>query len=76
MPELSTIYDYMRAHSALLGERILRLSPALHQFEDTVSPRVDEAAAKARSSAYPPSRVPVRPTIRSVQDASVPKAFP
>ena len=24
MPELSTIYDYMRCHAALLGERILR----------------------------------------------------
>jgi superfamily II DNA or RNA helicase len=41
MPELSTIYDYMRANAALLGARILEEFPALHQFEDTVSPRVD-----------------------------------
>jgi hypothetical protein len=24
MPELATIYDYMRAHATMLGERILR----------------------------------------------------
>ena len=40
MPELSTIYDYMRAHATLLGERILREYPALHQFDDPVSPRI------------------------------------
>jgi superfamily II DNA or RNA helicase len=38
MPELSTIYDYMRANSSLLGERILQEYPALHQFDDPVSP--------------------------------------
>jgi hypothetical protein len=37
MPELSTIYDYMRCHAALLGERILDEYPALHQFNDAVS---------------------------------------
>jgi hypothetical protein len=40
MPELATIYDYMRAHAALLGERILQEYPALHQFDDPVSPRI------------------------------------
>src|ERR1700722_20348364 len=40
MSELSTIYDYMRAHSTLLGERILQEYPALHQFNDRVSPRI------------------------------------
>ena len=40
MPELSTIYDYMRAHSSLLGDRILQEYPALHQFDDPVSPRI------------------------------------
>jgi superfamily II DNA or RNA helicase len=40
MPELSTIYDYMRAHATLLGERILREYPALHQFDDPVSPLI------------------------------------
>ena len=41
MPELSTIYDYMRRHAALLGDRILQEYPALHQFEDAVSPRIE-----------------------------------
>src|SRR6266404_2404961 len=40
MPELSTIYDYMRAHAALLGERILQEYPALHPFDDPISPRI------------------------------------
>jgi len=40
MPELCTIYDYMRAHAALLGQRILQEYPALHQFDDPVSPRI------------------------------------
>ena len=41
MPELSTIYDYLRCHAALLGERILDEFPALHQFDDAVSPRIE-----------------------------------
>jgi superfamily II DNA or RNA helicase len=41
MAELSTIYDYMRANAGLLGARILQEFPALHQFEDPVSPRVE-----------------------------------
>jgi hypothetical protein len=40
MPELCTIYDYMRTHAALLGERILQQYPALHQFDDPVSTRI------------------------------------
>ncbi|MGH9551464.1 MAG: hypothetical protein ACRD3W_18910, partial [Terriglobales bacterium] len=40
MPELCTIYDYMRANAALLGARILQEYPALHQFDNPVSPRV------------------------------------
>lgn len=42
MPELSTIYDYMRSHASLLGERILEEYPALHRFEDPVSPRIEK----------------------------------
>src|SRR5882757_1801358 len=42
MPELSTIYDYMRTHAGLLGERILREYPALHPFDDPISPRIAE----------------------------------
>src|ERR1700726_3816361 len=41
MPELCTIFDYMRAHAALLGDRILQEYPALHQFDDAVSPQVE-----------------------------------
>jgi len=37
MPELCTIYDYMRNHAALLGERILQEYPALHQFDATAT---------------------------------------
>jgi superfamily II DNA or RNA helicase len=40
MPELSTVYDYMRAHASLLGERILREYPALQQFDDAISTRI------------------------------------
>src|ERR1700723_1546470 len=46
MPELSTIYDDLRPHATLLGERILQEYPALHQFEDPVSPRVQELLRK------------------------------
>jgi superfamily II DNA or RNA helicase len=41
MPELCTIYDYMRANASLLGTRILREYAALHQFDDAVSPRIE-----------------------------------
>ena len=41
MSELDTIYAYMRAWSEPLGQRILQEYPALHRFEDPVSPRVD-----------------------------------
>jgi hypothetical protein len=40
MPELSNIFDYMRAHATLLGARIMQQFPALHQFDDPVSPRM------------------------------------
>jgi len=38
---ISDIYTYMRAHAHLLGERILEEYPALHQFDDPVSPRIE-----------------------------------
>jgi len=41
MPELSTIYDYMRANANLLGARILDQFPALHQIHDALSPRIE-----------------------------------
>ncbi|MBZ5682882.1 MAG: hypothetical protein LAO24_22545 [Acidobacteriia bacterium] len=40
MPELFTIYDYMRANASLLGQRILKEFPALHHFDAPVSPRI------------------------------------
>src|SRR3979411_1462950 len=46
MPELCTIYDYMRAHAALLGDRILQEYPALHKFDDAVSHRIEELLRK------------------------------
>ena len=41
MLELSTIYDYMRANAALLGARILQEFPALHQFDEPISKRIE-----------------------------------
>jgi superfamily II DNA or RNA helicase len=41
MPEIATIYDYMRAYAKLLGERIVKEYPALHQFDNSVSPHVE-----------------------------------
>jgi superfamily II DNA or RNA helicase len=41
MPQLSTIYDYMRANAGLLGTRILEQFPALQQIDDPVSPRIE-----------------------------------
>jgi superfamily II DNA or RNA helicase len=41
MAELSTIYDYMRANAGLLGARILEEYPAMHQFENPISPWVE-----------------------------------
>ena len=41
MPELSTIYDYMRANAGLLGTRILEQFPALQQIDDPVSTRIE-----------------------------------
>jgi hypothetical protein len=38
---ITDIYTYMRCHAALLGERILQKYPALHQFDDAVSPRIE-----------------------------------
>src|SRR6201997_2598526 len=46
MPELCTIYDYMRAYATLLGERILQQYPALHRFDDPISPRIAELLRK------------------------------
>jgi hypothetical protein len=41
MPELLTIYDYLRANALLLGTRILEQFPALHQVHDPLLPRIE-----------------------------------
>jgi superfamily II DNA or RNA helicase len=38
---INSIFTYLRANAALLGARILQEYPALHQFEDPVSPRIE-----------------------------------
>ena len=38
---ITDVYTYMRHHAALLGDRILQEYPALHQFDDAVSPRIE-----------------------------------
>ena len=38
---ITSIFAYMRCHAAILGDRILQEYPALHQFDDAVSPRVE-----------------------------------
>ncbi len=42
MPQLQTIYDYLKLFSKALGERILHDYPALQRFEDLISPRVKQ----------------------------------
>jgi superfamily II DNA or RNA helicase len=42
LSQLSTIYDYMRAHANLLGERILEQFPALQRADDPLSPRIND----------------------------------
>jgi len=42
IPQLDTIFDYMKRFSAELGDRILHDYPALQDFQDPVSPRVKE----------------------------------
>src|SRR5712671_6013118 len=46
MPELCTIYDYMRANANLLGERSLQDYQALHQCDDPISPRIENLLRK------------------------------
>src|ERR1035438_9323816 len=38
---ITEIYTYMRANASLLGARILQEYPALYQFTDPVSPRIE-----------------------------------
>jgi hypothetical protein len=65
MPELSTIYDYMRANASLLGARILLEYPALHQFEDPVSPRIENLLRKP----FPAQTIAIMGLIKSWRGA-------
>jgi superfamily II DNA or RNA helicase len=65
MSELCTIYDYMRAHAALLGERILQEYPALHQFEDAVSPRIEDLLRKP----FPAQTIAIMGVVKRWQQA-------
>lgn len=38
---INSIFTYMRANATLLGERILQEYPALHRFDDPISPRIE-----------------------------------
>ena len=65
MPELSTIYDYMRSHASLLGERILQQYPALHQFADPVSPRIEALLRRP----FPPQTVAIMGLVKRWNEA-------
>jgi hypothetical protein len=65
MPALSTIYDYMRAHANLLGERILQEYPALHQFDDSVSPRIENLLRRP----FPAQTVAIMGLVKRWQEA-------
>jgi superfamily II DNA or RNA helicase len=41
MPELNTIYDYMRTNANLLGARIIEQFPALQQVDDPLSVQIE-----------------------------------
>jgi len=43
---INSIFTYLRCHAALLGDRILQEYPALHQFDDAASPRIEELLRK------------------------------
>jgi hypothetical protein len=65
MAEFSTIYDYMRANSHLLGERILQEFPALHQFDDPVSPRLGKLLRKP----FPAQSIAIMGVVKRWQQA-------
>jgi hypothetical protein len=65
MSDLCTIYDYMRAHAALLGDRILQEYPALHQFDDPVSPRVEDLLRKP----FPAQTIAIMGVVKRWQQA-------
>jgi hypothetical protein len=65
MAELTTIYDYMRANANLLGERILEKYPALHRFDDPVSPRIDRLLRRP----FPAQTIAIMGVVKRWQNA-------
>ena len=65
MPELSTIYDYLRANALLLGTRILEQFPALHQVHDPLSPRIEGLLRKP----FPAQAIAIMGLARRWQEA-------
>jgi hypothetical protein len=65
MPELSTIYDYLRANALLLGTGILEQFPALHQVHDPLSPRIEGLLRKP----FPAQAIAIMGLARRWQEA-------
>src|SRR5579864_4774408 len=65
MIELSTIYDYLRSHASVLGERILEEYPALHRFGDPISPRIE----KLLRTPFPAQMIAIMGVLRRWQQA-------
>src|SRR6201993_3594764 len=65
MIELLTIYDYLRSHAGVLGERILEEYPALHRFDDPVSPRIE----KLLRTPFPAQTIAIMGVVRRWQQA-------
>jgi hypothetical protein len=65
MPEISTIYDYLRANASLLGTRILEQFPALHQVHDPLSPRIEGLLRKP----FPAQAIAIMGLARRWQEA-------
>lgn len=62
---ITDIYTYMRQFSNLLGERILQEFPALHRFEDPVSPRID----RLLRTPFPAQKIAIMGTAKRWQQA-------
>lgn len=65
MNSIVDIYSYMRCYSALLGDRILQEFPALHRFEDPVSPRME----RLLRTPFPAQQIAIMGTVRRWQQA-------
>jgi len=62
---ITDIYTYMRTHASLLGERILQEYPALHQFDDPVSPRIEGLLRKP----FPAQTIAIMGLVKRWQEA-------